>query len=99
MHDPSETVTIQRKEKDGTHTTLSKPVAISTYNHNMAGVDKGDQLRGYYRLRLKCMNNYKYIFFFLFDTAIVDAFILYHNYSNSPTLTQKEFQLPRHRNS
>ena len=42
----------------------------------MAGVDKGDQLRKYYSVRLKCNKNYKYIFWFLFDVSITNAFIL-----------------------
>ena len=91
---PEDTVFIQRKEKDGTRTTLSCPTAITTYNRHMAGVDKGDQLRRYYRLRMKFMKNYKYIFFFLLDTAITNAYILYSKYSTTPkVLKQKEFRL------
>ena len=52
---PDETLPIRRKERDGTATTLPCPTAITTYNKYMAGVDKGDQLRRYYRLRLKFM--------------------------------------------
>ena len=60
----------------------------------MAGVDKGDQLRRYYRLGLKFMKNYKYIFFFLLDTAITNAYILYSNFTpTSKKLKQKEFRL------
>ena len=64
---------ITRKEKDGTHTTLQCPTAIVIYNNNMAGVDRGDQVRRYYNLRLKCMKNYKYIFWFLVDVSIINA--------------------------
>lgn len=53
---PEDTVPIMRKEKDGTRTTLSCPTAITTYNKHMAGVDRGDQLRRYYSLHLKCMS-------------------------------------------
>ena len=42
----------------------------------MAGVDKGDQLRQYYRVRTKCTKYYKYIFSFIFDVSITNAFIL-----------------------
>ena len=68
---PDETLPIRRKERDGTTTTtaLPCPTAITTYNKHMAGVDMGDQLRRYYRLRLKFMKNYKYIFFFLLDIS------------------------------
>ena len=53
---PDETLPIRRRERDGTATTLHCPTAITTYNKYMAGVDKGNQLRRYYRLRLKFTN-------------------------------------------
>ena len=37
---------------------------MELYNEHMGGVDEGDQLRGYYHVRLKCTKNYKYIFWF-----------------------------------
>ena len=50
-------VTVTHKQKDGTHTTtLHCPTAIITYNENMVGVDRSDQLRSYYKWRLKCMS-------------------------------------------
>ena len=91
---PNETVSIQRREKDGTQTTLSCPTAITTYNRYMAGVDKGDQLRQYYRLRMKFMKNYKYIFFFLLDVAITNAYILYTKFSPADKKQKlKDFRL------
>ena len=94
MTNPHETVAIQRKERDGTRTTLTCPTAIACYNLHMSGVDKGDQLRQYYSLRTKFMKYYKYIFFFLLDTSITNAFIIYSNYSQSPSiLKHKEFRL------
>ena len=86
---------MSRKQKDGSQITLSCPTAISTYNRHMAGVDKGDQLRRYYSLRLKSRKNYKYIFIFFLDTAITNAYILYRHYTSPSVrlLKQKEFQL------
>ena len=40
------------------------------------GVDHNDQLCGYYHVRLKCRKYYKYIFWFLFDLAITNSYIL-----------------------
>ena len=65
LNNPSSTITVSRKQKDGSQITLSCPTAISTYNSHMAGVDKGDQLRRYYSLRLKSRKNYKYIYIFI----------------------------------
>ena len=52
----------------------------------MGGVDKGAQLHSYYRVRLKSRKYYKYTFWFLFDVAITNAYIL-SNYT--PTTTTK----------
>ena len=49
----------------------------------MGGVDKGDQLRQYYWVRSQCMKNYKYIFDFVLDSSITNAFIF--SFSYSPT--------------
>ena len=67
---------VLRRQKDGTRVSVSCPEAVYKYNRYMGGVDKGDQLRKYYHVRLKCQKNYKYIFWFAFDTAITNAFIL-----------------------
>ena len=68
--------TAQRKQKDGSRLSVQCPDTVVLYNQSMAGVDKGDQLRQYYRVRTKCRKNYKYIFWFLFDVAITNSYIL-----------------------
>ena len=42
----------------------------------MGGVDRNDQLHSYYHVRLKSRKHYKYIFWFLFDLSITNAYIL-----------------------
>ena len=81
LHDPTDTASVRRKQKDGSQTVLNCPTAITTYNKYMGGVDRGDQLRRYYGLRLKCMKNYKYIFWFILDVAITNAFILHTKFT------------------
>ena len=73
---PTKEHQVLRRQKDGTRVSVSCPEAIHMYNRYMGGVDKGDQLRKYYHVRLKCQKNYKYIFWFAFDTAITNASIL-----------------------
>ena len=48
----------------------------------MGGVDRNDQLRGYYSIRMKCRKVYKYIFWFLLDVSITNSYIL-HRCNNS----------------
>ena len=70
------THTAQRKQKDGARVSVQCTDAVVLYNKYMAGVDKGDQLRQYYRVRTKCTKYYKYIFWFLFDVSITNSYIL-----------------------
>ncbi len=76
--DPTMSSTVLRRKKDGTRDLVTCPVAIKVYNEKMGGVDRGDQLRGYYQVRMKCRKVYKYIYNFLFDVAITNAFIIHH---------------------
>ena len=73
---PDEMKTVPRRARDGSRVEVSCPSAILTNTKYMRGVDLGDQLRKYYSVRLKCNKNYKYIFWFLFDVCVTNAFIL-----------------------
>ena len=73
---PTATTTANRRQKDGSKLVVSCPECVSEYNRFMAGVDKGDQLRGYYVVRLKSMKYYRYIFWFLFDVCVTNTYVL-----------------------
>ena len=59
----------------------------------MAGVDKGDQLRQYYRVRTKCRKKYKYIFWFLFDVVITNSYLSLFAPTTMPNRRLKAFRL------
>ena len=67
---------VQRKQKNGSRNTLSCPLNIIKYNWFMGGVDRTDQLRKYYTIRLKSRKVYKYVFRFLFEVVLVNTYIL-----------------------
>ena len=48
-------------------------------------MDRGDQLRHYYQLRLKSRKVYKYIFWFLVDVSIANTFVLHQNNTSTST--------------
>ena len=73
---PTSTGTVKRKLNDGTHIHVPCPAAVMTYNTYMRGVDRGDQLTGYYKSRSKGRKFYKYIFWFLLDVAITNSYTL-----------------------
>ena len=77
---PMETGSVLRRQKDGHRTAVTCPTAIISFNQHMGGVDRGDQVRGYYSCRTRCRKFYKYIFHFLLDVSITNAFILQKHY-------------------
>ena len=97
MTSPQDTTTVDRRQKDASIKHIPCPQSVSTYNTYMNGVDRGDQLRNYYRVRLKSMKYYKYVFWFLFDVSITNAFILSSFVPTTPTTlssqTLKKFRL------
>ena len=42
----------------------------------MGGVDRNDQLKKYYTIRLKSRKVYKYVFWFMFEVVLVNTYIL-----------------------
>lgn len=93
--DPTVTsCTVNHQQKDGTQLPYSCPQCIPLYNKFMRGVDRGDQLRGYYSFRTKCRKLYKYIFWFAMDVAITNAYIMYREeYPNNKVKCMKSFCL------
>ena len=95
LADPSETTSVDRRQKDGTRISVCCPLCVLLYNMYMGGVDEADQLRGYYHVRLKCTKNYKYVFWFMFDVATTNSFILYSRFSvtTGTPMTLKQFRV------
>ena len=75
---PSSKSSVLQRQKDATRTPVSCPESILLYNMYMGGVDRGDQLRGYYSCRTKSRKFYSYVF--LYDMAITNAYILQKNF-------------------
>ena len=73
---PDDTQIFKRREKDGSFIQVPCPQAIMIYNKYMGGVDKGDQMKQYYRVRLKSRKNYKYLFWYAFEVAVANSYIL-----------------------
>ena len=78
---PQEQEIVERHENDGHRVDVPCPAAMALYQMYMGGVDRNDQLRQYYHVRLKCHKFYRYIFWFLFEAAVANAYILHTHYS------------------
>ena len=94
MHNPDETTPVRRKKGDGSIIDVPCPKAIWDYNQRMGGVDRGDQYRKYYQVRMKCCKSYKYIFWFLFEISILNSFIIYrHSPTTDKIVTYLDFRV------
>ena len=90
---PTDNRSVLRKRHDGSSIQLPCPNSILTYNQFMGGVDKGDQIRGYYHCRTKCRKFQRYIFYFLFDVSITNSYILHKESHPAAKLNSKAFRL------
>lgn len=93
---------VLRKQKDGTVKNVTCPNSVKLYNSYMNGVDHADQLRSTYNIARKSLKWWKYLFLFLYDVCIVNAYILMRESPNhalktknnrSRTRTQLEFRM------
>ena len=83
-----------RRQKNGSRIAVTCPTAIISYKQHMGDVDRGDQMRGYYSCRTRCRKFYKYIFHFLLDVSITNAFILQKYYCPNKSFQHvKDFRL------
>ncbi|KAK2578804.1 hypothetical protein KPH14_012833 [Odynerus spinipes] len=55
-----------------------KPKCVVEYNKGMIGVDRQDQMLACFPVMRKCMKGYRKIFFYLFDMALFNSYILYN---------------------
>ena len=79
--DPTVRTEVHRKNKDGSRAVVPCPESVINI---WGGVDRNDQLRGYYNVCLKCRKFYKYIFWFLFDIYVTNSYILFRQYIRNP---------------
>ena len=91
-YSPLSQSTVLRRQKDGSRPSFSCPDAVAVYNRYMGGVDRGDQLHGYYVFKMKSRKFYKYIFNFMLGVSLTNAFILYHITHPQSKMRIKKFQ-------
>jgi hypothetical protein len=88
LSNPKETTTVKRRKKDGTQVDVPCPQAIKSYTTYMNGVDRADQLRSSYSIARRAAKWWKYIFWFLIDISIINAFIMMKESTNHAMTTK-----------
>jgi hypothetical protein len=77
-HD-SDTVVVQRKQRDGTYLEKLCPKAMADYSKFMGGIDTAIQLRSYYERDRRSKKWWHRLFFALLETSLVNAWICFND--------------------
>lgn len=96
IHSTNTMVSIDRRTSlaVGGREQVQKPECVVHYNKYMGGVDLYDQLASYYSFEHRTVKWWRRVFFHLLDTAIVNAYILYtQSTQSSRKLTHLEFRV------
>ena len=91
--DPSKLTQVPRQNKDGTRSQIPCPEAVKLYNKYMGGVDAFDSKRKTYFASRKSKKWWMRIYYFLLDTAITNAYVLYKETPSTKKVTHQEFVL------
>ena len=98
LSDPAVVTTATRRVRS-THVRVNMPQAAAQYSRNYGGVDRFDALRSkkYGRISRPSKKMWKYLMWFLVNSAIVNSFILYQKTSTRPqkkrTFTHFDYHL------
>ena len=91
--DPTTSTSVTRKQRDGTQINVQSPLSVRLYNKYMGGVDHNAHLWRYYHVRIKSRKYYRYIFWFMFEVAITNSFILYKHHTDLGILDIKTIRV------
>lgn len=92
LYDAS-TQEVRRIKKGGSVEIVQKPTVVCKYNESMGGVDLMDHYISSYPFIRKSIKWWRKIFFWLVETAIVNAFILYNsNKTPRQKVSQRKFR-------
>ena len=89
----SNTQNAKRVQKDGSSVSVTCPQPIVEYTKRMGGVDRFDRNRTMYSVSHKSKRWWLRIFYFLIDTAVTNAFVLYASVNPGKKLNLLNFRL------
>ncbi|XP_043593045.1 piggyBac transposable element-derived protein 4-like isoform X2 [Bombus pyrosoma] len=87
-----ETAEMTEPEKNQFNCTL-KPKCIIEYNKGMIGIDRQDQMLACFPVMRKCMKGYRKVFFYLFDIALFNSYILFNKIDSNKKQTYAEYRI------
>lgn len=96
MHNASKVTVVKRTNREGKKEEVPCPEAISDYNKYMGGVDRMDQMHAAYSVARKSRRWWIKLFYYFFDMAIINAFVIFKEWQKqnnvSKPMTQLQFR-------
>ena len=86
------TTTVQRRNRDGSKSTVPCPQIVEDYYKYMGGTDKHDMLRELYGVNRKNCKWWHRLFFGLLDMAIVNSFVLFCDATQKKSISCFDFR-------
>ena len=91
---PNEQTTVQRYTKEAPHVKdVEIPAPIHRYNHSMGGVDLSDLYRSYYPSGRSGKKWWRFVFWFLVDVSICNAYVVEGHSSHAPSSRSRRTHL------
>lgn len=91
--DPRRIEVIQRTQKDGRKKDMYCPSAIAEYTRYMGGVDHFDHFRSSYSIGRRSNKSWFRMFWFLFESAVINSYILYKHKNETRQNIHRDFRL------
>jgi hypothetical protein len=88
---PEGSESVKRRRGNQGPIELSCPPSLKMYTKYMGGVDRSDRMVRTYSVSRRSKKWWYRLFYYLVDTSIANSFILYHNSTNHPRITELEF--------
>lgn len=79
---------VMRRNKEGERVPVPCPPVVYAYNETMNGVDRSDQIRSLYSTYRKSKRWWLYLFWYLFDVCLSNAFIMMKESVNHQMLSR-----------
>lgn len=92
-HPPLATTNVKRTQRDGSREDILCPAAIASYTLTMGGVDHFDHFRSSYPIDRKSRKYWMRLFIFIFDSAIINAYITYNTTHVVSNHSHRNFRL------
>jgi len=89
---PYEYAPVRRTQKDGSRSEVQCPLPVAQYTRRMGGVDRFDQKRSCFSVSRRSFKWWTRIFYFLLDSAVVNAHILFNSCRIDGKMSQFEFR-------